>query len=237
MDWLSRGSLWSSSDLLLWGSIMVESVEPTSQLWDVRPVHVGSLLKSDAHEKEMFCITSVEFLMKSVKESFCRNVNDEVVVSSKFQFVAIRLIRWCRVLPCRHSPCSPCLPCPPLNFCLAVRWERHPSCWNSVCSVESCSPPSRIPVSPTIYVCHRVDHSVLSTIYDSGPWVLCGPSVDATTWMLGPGNCCIRDSSNPLSPGSVARPRRQFDFSGFLCSLPSAVKGVYCGIYNFIKVI
>ena len=56
----------------------------------------------------------LNLLMKPVKESFCCIVNDEVVVSSKFQFVAIRLIQWCRVLPLSFDsfgyPCCPLEP-------------------------------------------------------------------------------------------------------------------------------
>ena len=76
------------------GSIMVESVEPTSQMWDVRPGHVCITI-------EEWCTWTGKcsaYRMLTFWRSFRCNVNLEVEVSWKVQFVAIRSIRWCRVL-------------------------------------------------------------------------------------------------------------------------------------------
>ena len=72
-SWLDGWLSFASVDGVLFGSsVRVDygrSVEPTSQMWDVRPVHVASLfLRVTNTKRKMFCITSVEFLMKFVKK-------------------------------------------------------------------------------------------------------------------------------------------------------------------------
>ena len=66
-------------------------------------------------------------------------------------------------------------------------------------------------------------------VFVGHPWTyyiviaVLGPSVaflwtlPLADWMLGSGDCCTGDSLYPLSPESVARPRRQFNIGGCLC--------------------
>ena len=60
-------------------------------------------------KRKMFCITNVEFLMKSVKENFCCNVNSEVSVRRN----SLDPVVSC---PAASSAVSFRSSCPPLNF-------------------------------------------------------------------------------------------------------------------------
>ena len=71
------------------------------------------------------------------------------------------------------------------------------------------------------------------------PWPsVCLPeTLPLAVRLLGFGDCCTGDSLYPLSPESVARPRRQFDIDGFLCPFPNAVEDIDIYLYYFIKAI
>ena len=67
------------------GRLCSKSVEPTSQMWDVRPVHVWSLLRSDGHEKEN--VLHNDRMLNCPWRKVCVAM---LTMKSKFQFVAIR---------------------------------------------------------------------------------------------------------------------------------------------------
>ena len=104
---LSRGSMWSSSDLLFFFC--------EGRLWSFCRVNISdvrcpasscciTIMGVTNTKGKMFCITTVEFWMKIVKKCF---------FPSGFRFatqlVDSRCVVLCRVLPCRPSILSDCL--------------------------------------------------------------------------------------------------------------------------------
>ena len=87
---------------------------------------------------------------------------------------------------------------------------------------------------PALNGIERVDSIMIAV---PGPSLAHPGTLPLAARMLGSGNCRTRDSSTPLSPESVARPRRQFDSGGFLCLFQLSVEDVDSCIYIFIKTI
>ena len=199
---LSRGSMWSSSDLLFFFCESRLCSFCRANISDVRCPASSCCITLEIvmnPKGKMFCITNVEFLMKIVKKCFfpseCRFAT---------QHVDSRCVVLCRVLPCRPSILSDRLvlrrnlgllscdaPCVNLGFRL----------------VRVCSSVQQNRVH------RRVDCRFLqpSVIGDVGPY--CGPSgvvaivrVDARFQ-----GTIVRGLGYPSCRPSPCGPRRQFD--------------------------
>ena len=192
--------LFGSSFLLLWGSIMVVL---SSQ--HLRCEMSGQFMLHHYFERvmntkrKMFCITTVEFLMKIVKKCF---------FPSGFRFatqlVDSRCVVFCRVLPCRPSI---------LSDRLVLRWisDHSPSmhrAWILVSvSFESVRLFSRI----VFIAVSSVGFFQPSVIGDVGPY--CGPSGVAATVRVDARfqGTIVRGLGYPSCRPSPCGPRRQFD--------------------------
>ena len=121
----------------------------------------------------------------------------------------------CNMFPLRGTRYK-CLTCPDYNLCTGCQ-SRGIHSEHDMHAMENCD------TSKSDYTFQSMgsDNSMIAVL---GPSVCLPRPLPLAAWMLGSGDCCTGDSLYPLSPESVARPRRQFDFGGFLCSLPNVVE-------------
>ena len=194
------------------------SVEPTSQMWDVRPVHVASLFWEWLTRKKNVLHNECWVLDEDREEMF--------FFLRRQRRNTTRWIRLCRALPCSAMFCRVVL-----RFFPIVLSSVESRCTVSlgfrlvrvVCSPESCSSPCRKPVTPTI--CNR-ESWPLSGPSGGCPHCSCRCSIS--------GNCRTR-LWLPLCRRSPCGPRRQFDIGGFPVSVK--VQSKLCCIYLFINTI